>query len=90
MAERGWLLRNDLGLALGNSGQELYAGLDHGEVSGPSAEFLAGRRLTGAVLGLRGSLGAMSYDVFVGRPLEKPEGFVTSSTTAGVSLNYSF
>lgn len=90
VAERGWLLRNDLGLALGSSGQELYAGLDHGEVSGPSAEFLSGRRLSGAVLGLRGSLGAMSYDVFVGRPLEKPEGFVTASTTAGISLNYSF
>lgn len=89
-AERGWLLRNDVGIALGNSGQELYAGIDHGEVSGPSAELLSGRRLTGAVLGLRGSLGAMSYDVFVGRPLGKPEGFVTASTTAGISLNYSF
>lgn len=90
MAERGWLLRNDLGVALGNSGQELYAGLDHGEVSGPSAEFLAGRRLTGVVLGLRGSYKAMSYDVFIGRPLEKPEGFVTAKATAGISLNYSF
>lgn len=89
-AERGWLLRNDLGVALGNSGQELYAGLDHGEVSGPSTEFLAGRRLTGAVLGLRGSYKAMSYDVFVGRPLNKPEGFITARTTAGISLNYSF
>jgi hemolysin activation/secretion protein len=90
MAERGWLLRNDLGLALGNSGQELYAGLDHGEVSGPSAEFLPGTRLTGAVLGLRGSYKALSYDVFIGRPLEKPEGFVTAKATAGISLNYSF
>lgn len=90
MAERGWLLRNDLGLALGNSGQELYAGLDHGEVSGPSAGFLPGSRLTGAVLGLRGSYKALSYDVFIGRPLEKPEGFVTAKATAGISLNYSF
>lgn len=90
VAERGWLLRNDLGLALGSSGQELYAGLDHGEVSGPSAEFLTGRRLTGAVLGLRGNFKAMSYDVFVGRPINKPEGFITASTTAGISLNYSF
>lgn len=90
VAERGWLLRNDLGLALGSSGQELYAGLDHGEVSGPSAEFLSGRRLTGAVLGLRGNFKAMSYDLFVGRPINKPEGFITASTTAGISLNYSF
>ena len=90
VAERGWLLRNDLGIALGSSGQELYAGLDHGEVSGPSAEFLSGRRLTGAVLGLRGNFKGMSYDVFVGQPINKPEGFITASTTAGISLNYSF
>jgi hemolysin activation/secretion protein len=42
------------------------------------------------VLGLRGSWGAMSYDVFIGQPLRKPENFITASTTAGVSLNYSF
>ena len=89
-AERGWLLRNDLGVALGTSGQELYAGLDHGEVGGPTAEFLSGQRLTGAVLGLRGSVKGLGYDVFVGRPLKRPEGFVTASTTVGVSLNYSF
>lgn len=89
-AERGWLLRNDLSAALGNSGQELYAGVDHGEVGGPSAEFLSGQRLTGAVMGLRGSFKAMSYDFFVGRPLRKPASFVTASTTAGASLNYSF
>lgn len=90
VGERGWLLRNDLGVALGSSGQELYAGIDHGEVSGPSAEFLSGRRLTGAVVGLRGSFKAMSYDLFVGRPLKKPEGFITASTTVGASLYYSF
>ncbi|WP_296921393.1 ShlB/FhaC/HecB family hemolysin secretion/activation protein [Polaromonas sp.] len=90
VAERGWLLRNDLGVALGNSGQELYAGLDHGEVSGPLAEFLSSRRLTGAVLGLRGSFKALTYDLFAGRPLEKPQGFVTARNTVGVSLNYSF
>ena len=89
-AERDWLLRNDLGVLLGQSGHELYAGIDHGEVGGPSSKFLAGQRLTGAVLGLRGSVKVMSYDVFVGRPLKKPASFVTASTTVGVNLNYSF
>ncbi|WP_240364233.1 ShlB/FhaC/HecB family hemolysin secretion/activation protein [Pseudomonas syringae] len=32
-ADRGWTLRNELGLALGQTGQELYTGIDYGEVS---------------------------------------------------------
>jgi len=90
MAERGWLVRNDLGWALGASGQELYVGIDHGEVGGPSADLLIGKRLTGAVLGLRGSFKDLSYDVFAGQPLRKPEGFKTAQTTAGFNLSVSF
>ncbi len=89
-AERGWLIRNELSTALGESGQELYVGLDHGEVGGPSSEFLAGKHLTGAVLGLRGVLKGLQYDIFVGRPLKKPEAFQTADATVGISLNYSF
>jgi len=90
MAERGWLVRNDLGLALGGSGQELYMGIDHGEVGGPSADLLIGKRLTGAVLGLRGSFKDLSYDVFAGQPLRKPEGFETAKTTAGFNLSWTY
>lgn len=89
MAERGWLLRNDLGFAVGG-GQELYLGLDHGEVGGRSAALLPGRRLTGAVLGLRGAYQGMNWDFFAGTPLQKPEGFRTASTTAGFTLTFSF
>jgi hemolysin activation/secretion protein len=89
-AESGWVLRNDLGLTLGDSGQELYVGLDQGEVSGPSADLLVGHRLTGAVLGLRGGIGKAQYDIFFGAPVTKPDAFRTSATTAGFSLNLSF
>ena len=90
MGERGWLLRNDVGWALGASGAELYAGIDHGQVGGRSTEGLAGRRLTGGVIGLRGAWKGLSYDLFAGAPIRKPEGFRTARTTAGFSLNYSF
>lgn len=94
MAERGWLLRNELGLMLGNSGQELYAGVDYGRVSGPSARWLLGNSLAGAVVGLRGGgfgwAPGLSYDVFVGTPIHKPQGFMAASTTAGFNLNWSF
>ena len=68
---------------------ELYAGLDYGRVGGPSASLLLGERLAGAVIGLRGGFKRTSYDVFVGQPIDKPEGFRTAGTTAGFSLNWS-
>jgi hemolysin activation/secretion protein len=89
-AERGWLLRNELGAALGNSGQQAYLGLDYGEVSGPSSELLAGKALAGAVVGLRGNLKQLQYDLFLGTPLHKPDNFKTASTTVGFSLNLAF
>jgi hemolysin activation/secretion protein len=89
-AERGWLVRNDLSAALGASGQELYLGIDYGEVAGTSTQYLVGRRLAGAVLGLRGYFKGLSTDVFIGQPLSKPEGFRSASYTAGFNLNWAF
>lgn len=89
-AERGWLLRNELSLAVGQSGQEAYAALDHGEVGGPSADLLVGRRLTGAVIGLRGGYKKWQYDIFLGGPVRKPDNFRTSHRTAGFSMSLGF
>lgn len=89
-ADRGWLIRNDLGLALGQSGQELYLGLDYGEVGGQSSEWLIGKRLAGGVIGLRGAYRNLSYDLFWGQPIKKPDGFQTADTTSGFNLTLSF
>lgn len=89
-AERGWLLRNDLSFALGNSGHEIYTGLDYGQVSGPSSALLVGNHLSGAVLGVRGFIQKLSYDIFIATPLTKPDHFNTAGSTAGFSLTASF
>jgi len=89
-AERGWFWRNDLSFALGDSGQEFYAGLDTGQVGGPSRELLVATRLTGAVLGLRGAIQKLNYDFFIGAPVNKPDNFKTAGSTAGFSLSASF
>jgi hemolysin activation/secretion protein len=86
--DRGWLLRNDLALGLGQ-GQSLYLGIDHGEVGGPASADLVGTRLSGAVLGLRGGYKRLAWDVFAGRPLAKPEHFVTAARVLGFNLNWS-
>ncbi|KQP13045.1 ShlB/FhaC/HecB family hemolysin secretion/activation protein [Pseudorhodoferax sp. Leaf267] len=90
VGERGWLWRNDIGLALGTSGAELYAGIDHGQVRGPSTTSLPGRSLTGGVLGVRGHFKGLAFDVFAGTPIRKPARLHTSSVTLGFNLNYSF
>lgn len=88
--DRGWLVRNDIGWTLGESGAELYAGVDYGEVGGPSTQDLLGRHLAGGVIGLRGAIRGLNYDVFIGAPISRPEGFRTAGVSAGFTLNYSF
>lgn len=90
LGERGWLIRNDLGWALGQSGAELYAGVDYGHIGGPSADWQLGADLAGGVIGVRGAFRGLSYDFFVGAPIRKPEGFRTARVTGGFTLNYSF
>lgn len=94
MAERGWLLRNDIGWAIpsasGQSGAELYAGIDYGHVGGPSTRQLLGNHLAGAVIGVRGAFKGLNYDLFIGAPIRKPEGYQTAKVTGGFNLNYSF
>lgn len=88
-AERGWFIRNEVSTAI-SDGHQFFAGLDHGQVDGPSAQFLLGKRLTGMALGLRGSVAHLQYEVFAGWPLDKPERFRTANTTAGFSVNAQF
>lgn len=89
-AERGWLWRNDLSFALGESGQEFYAGIDTGQVGGPSSALLVATRLTGAVLGLRGGVQKLAYDIFISAPVSKPDNFKTAGSTVGFSLSTGF
>ncbi|BCM23767.1 hypothetical protein ZMTM_00260 [Methyloradius palustris] len=89
-AERGLLIRNDLGLSLGGTGQELYLGLDYGEVGGQSSDLLVGKRLAGAVVGLRGGVKGLNYDVFLGEPIMKPDGFQTARSNIGMNLIWTY
>ena len=89
-AERGWLARNDLGVMLGASNQQLYAGIDYGRVGGPSSVGLLGKQLAGAVFGLRGGQKNFSYDVFTGWPLYKPSGFSTAPWMLGFNASFQY
>lgn len=72
MGERGMLIRNDIGWAMGRSDAELYVGMDYGQVGGRSTADLLGRHLAGAVIGVRGQWTLLSYDFFVGARSANP------------------
>lgn len=87
---RGWLLRNELSWGWEERAEEIYAGLDTGAVAGPLAHYLSGHRLSGAVLGWRGSVDKLGYELFVAAPLARPNGFATGALTGGFSLQWSY
>lgn len=89
-ADRGWLIRNDLGINLGASGAEAYLGVDVGRIGGRSAELLVGKELSGAVIGLRGNFKGITYDLFAAQPITKPAHFHTARAMAGFSLIWAY
>lgn len=92
LGEHGFYWQNTLGWHF-HPRHQLYFGIDAGHVSGESTEYMAGKRLIGAVTGLKGSHkigGILNYDLFAGKPLHKPEGLQTAKTVYGFGLNYSF
>ncbi|WP_128575662.1 ShlB/FhaC/HecB family hemolysin secretion/activation protein [Photorhabdus temperata] len=89
-ADRGWYSRNELEWQTPLNGQSLYMGMDYGEIGGPGNEKRLGKRLAGSVLGWRGNLKGVSYDLFAGIPLSKPDGFKTSPVTTGFNLYWQY
>lgn len=89
-SDRGWFLQNEIGLNLLSPHHTLYFGLDHGRVGGPSARSLAGRKLTGAVWGIRGKFNSFQYNLFWGSPVSEPERFSESDSTVGFNAGITF
>nr|WP_306806132.1 ShlB/FhaC/HecB family hemolysin secretion/activation protein [Caballeronia sp. BR00000012568055] len=95
-AESGWAVSNELDwyapTRIGT--QSVYVGADVGRVRGPTAPFLAGDTLVGAVVGVRGTLapanrfvGGVDFDVSLGWPLYKPKAYPNKSPTVLVQMS---
>jgi hemolysin activation/secretion protein len=92
--DRGYLLRNDLMLAISES-VSTYIGLDFGGVGGRSAQDLPDRVMSSYVLGLRAQhrlpQGAqLQLEAFAGRHMAKPVLIQNASISSGMSLSLSF
>jgi hemolysin activation/secretion protein len=89
-AERGWLIRNDVSLYLGQSNHALYLGIDYGQVNGFSEQFLVGDHLAGGVLGVKGKVWGIDYDLALAAPINRPEGFSTDRVSTYFSIQGSW
>lgn len=94
LADNGFLVRNEISGSMFKLPMQWYTGIDYGEVGGKTAHEpnpLLGTSLMGAVAGFRGQvLKSVSYDVFVGTPLKKPDHYRTDNVTTGFSLNWMY
>ena len=91
MGEHGWYWNNNLNWQY-LPGHQVYAGIDVGHITGRTSEMQLGKTLAGTVLGFKGQIkagGNWYYDVFMGKPIYKPQHFRTDRTTFGFNLNYS-
>ena len=88
-AEKGFFLRNEIGIPISDTAQSAYVGLDFGEVYGDNAAALPGNKLAGFAAGLRGSIAQrMMYEMFTGFSLYKPRHYRTDEPAVGFSLMY--
>lgn len=85
-AEDGIVVRNELRFPIEKYPHLIYLALDYGKVHGPSTEYLLGTELVGGAVGMRGKIGSLQYEAFVGWPIKKPDGFICDSRTYGFLL----
>lgn len=88
----GWTVRNTLSWATPVPQQELYLGADYGRVDDHNRTLLIGHTLAGGVIGLRGAVTPvnLSYDVSLGTPLSKPDGFKTDNAVFNFNVNWQY
>ncbi len=88
----GWVAQNTFAWRTPFPSQELYLGADYGAVGGNSSTLthLTGQHLAGIALGLRGAVSSsgLSYDLSVGTPLSKPDGFKTCPFSTTFQLRW--
>lgn len=88
-AEKGFFLRSEISMPVPDTSQSAYLGVDIGKVFGNNVPNLIGDKLAGMTIGMRGALmKGMTYEIFAGAPLYKPQHYRTEGTAVGFSLMY--
>lgn len=89
--DSGYYIQNEWALPFRKQQITPYIGVDIGHVWGPSTDTQLGNTLIGAVIGARGTVGdGVNYDVSLGTPIKKPEGFKTDTRVWAFRGSYQF
>ncbi|OVZ83497.1 hemolysin secretion protein ShlB [Yersinia kristensenii] len=90
VGSQGWFLKNDLSWINQKLANQLYVGVDYGEVREAGEPFLLGSRLVGGVLGVRGNYHKFGYDFNIGLPLNKPSELKTDPVVLGFIVSWQY
>jgi len=91
IGNNGWYLSNTINIDLPPSwNNQLYAGIDYGQVSRINQNWVPGHAITGGVLGIRVVKWQTSYDFFAGIPIEKPHEMMADNFTLGFALQWMY
>ena len=89
--DSGYYIQNEWALPFRRQRITPYIGVDIGHVWGPSTATQIGNTLVGGVIGIRGNIGdAFRYDVSLGTPFKKPDGFTTDTSVWAFRSSYQF
>lgn len=90
--DKGYYARNTLEYQIFNN-HSIYTAFDVGKVSKRSNDSSSNNILIGSGIGLKGGFnvyGALSYDLFFGFPIKKPDFFKTSDISTNFTISYHF
>lgn len=88
-ADKGLLLRNELSNRI-FSFADVYMGMDAGILDGNPYKHQSRQWMLGSVLGVRGRVKGLDYDLFMGSGLAATAGIEKHKTNGGFSFNYGF
>ena len=93
LAENGIIIRNEISSHFrpnNNITAQWFIGLDAGHVWGPAQRVLAGNKLAGAVVGVRGNWKQLSAELALATPVYKPQKFTSNKLNPYLSVTYRF
>jgi len=83
----GGYLANTFTRRISGTQQNIYLGLDVGGILEKNENY-KGRVIAGGVVGIKGRVKQINYDLFAGGPFYKPGSFTADSLTSGFSLQW--
>lgn len=87
---KGFYIQNTFHFPIGNYSSELYFGADYGQIMGeiyPQNTF-GDKRIIGSIIGVKGTIKSLGYDISLSSPLMYPVGLVEDQFISNFNITY--